>query len=442
MRIILNQNEHNNFEHLLQDLAIQEASKTWGKDLIYERSAIDLRIFLSPFGSISLLYGSRQIGKTASLKLFLSQLKDSEVIVFTDCSIILNKNDLYHHLSGLIPSRDQKCTIVLDEVQAVDQWHLALRTLYGEGKLANCRIWCTGSEARYLLESGERLPGRKGEGREIFARPWSFREYMDFFYPDKVKPFREIDFKTINQNWIIQNTIDLSQEWAQYSHSGGIPKLLGEFHMKKEISDASFRVYQDWILGTWSKLRTSEASLTALSRRLCDSMNSRVSMESLKRGTDILSANTVKTLIDMQEDHFAIHSLHRYDLQKKRHLPAKQRKIYPIDPGIARVWASIGNSLTRLINKNIPALSLDECAFYTQMLRHHPEIEIGYLYSEKSQTEIDFFFKGCAFELKSQGKPTSNQFKLLKEAPQAFFLNRSQVPLMAYLIGEKRGTGF
>ncbi len=438
MKIFLNQNKHNNFNELLQDNAIQQAKLVWGDGMLYERSLIDLRIFQTPFGSISLLYGPRQIGKTATLKLYLSQVKDSGVLIFTDCSVILNRADLYNHLSLLIPSKETNCTIVLDEVQSVEDWHLALRALYGEGKLNHCRVWCTGSEAKYLLESGERLPGRKGEGKTVFARPWSFREYMDFFHPEKVASFKTIDFQTINQNWIKQQSVDWETEWTQYCRSGGFPRPLAELHTKNEISDSTFHIYKDWILGTWSKLRTSEASLISLSRRLTDTLNSRVSMESLKKGTDILSPNTVKTLIDMQEDHFSIHILKRFDIDLDRHLPAKQKKIYPIDPGIARVWGSIGNSITRLCDRTTPPLPLNECAFFTQLLRHDPEIKLGYIYSEKTQSEIDFYFQGCAFELKSRGKPTPNQVKLLKEAPSAFVLNEDQIPIMAYLIGEAR----
>ena len=191
-----------------------------------------------------MLYGPRQIGKTASLKLFLSQVQDSEVLIFTDCSVVLNRSDLYQHLSALIPDRETQCTLVLDEVQSVAEWHLALRALFGEGKLVACRIWCTGSEARYLLESGERLPGRKGEGRQVFARPWSFREYMDFFFSEKVEHYRNIDFRSVNQHWLIQQKVTWGQEWKDFCRSGGFPKLLAEFRNKNEISDSSFRVYQ------------------------------------------------------------------------------------------------------------------------------------------------------------------------------------------------------
>lgn len=437
MRIIFNQNFINDINDLISDPAVYEALSFWGNNDIYEKSSVDLSKFLTPFGSISLLYGPRQIGKTASLKLFLSQLRDSETIIFTDCSTILDRSDLYRHLSGLIVE-GTKTTIVLDEVQEVPAWHLALRTLYSEGKIGNCRIWCTGSEARYLIESGERLPGRRGEGRNLFARPWSFREYMDFFYPTEAEPYRAVNFKHVNQIWLDAQQVDWGRPWQSYLMSGGIPRAVGCTLKRGEIPDHVWRVYIDWILGSWSSQRTAERSLASLAHRLIDTMTSRVGFETLKKGTDIQSANTIKSLLETQEDHFSIRVLPRYDLQKGVHLPSKLKKIYPLDPFIARIWAAIGWNVRRVFKEGLPVLSLDECAFQTQMLRSEEPSEASYLYSEATQSEIDFYFRSCGFELKSNGQPTKKQKEMLRACPQAFVVRKEKLPLMAYLIGEGR----
>ncbi|MFH1830388.1 MAG: ATP-binding protein [Pseudomonadota bacterium] len=394
-----------------------------------------MSLFNTPFGSISLLYGPRQIGKTSSLKLFLHQLKDSDTIIYTDCSTILHKNDLRQHLLELI---GDATTIVLDEVQSVDGWHLALRSLHADGKLTNCRIWCTGSEARHLLESGERLPGRKGEGKMLFARPWSFREYMDFFYGDKSAAFENVNIKHVNQTWLNDQVIDWKKQWNEYLLCGGFPRVVGEYRNKGRIDDAVWRIYVDWILGSWSVLRTPQRSLAAVARRLCETLNSRVSFESIKKGSDIQSANTIRNLLEIQEDHFSIRVLPRFDLQRKRFAPAKQKKIYPIDPFIARVWASIGYDIRRLFEENVPSLSLDECAFLAQMSRWSENIEAAYLYADKSKSEIDFYYDECAFELKSNGSPTKKQYEILNSAPQSFVVQKDVLPLVAYLIGEGR----
>jgi len=435
MRIFYNQKIISDFSVLVDDPAIAEAASYWGKEGVFLKSAIDLRILNSPFGSISLLYGPRQIGKTASLKLFLSRLEDSDTVIFTDCSTILNRADLHDHLSRLIAGRT---TLVLDEVQDVEGWHLALRSLYAEGKLKDCRVWCTGSEARYLLESGERLPGRRGAGRNIFARPWSFREYMDFFHSDLVSPFRTLNFKHVTRAWLHEQKADWRLPWKNYLTCGGIPHAVGCFASKGHIPDSVWAVYTDWILGCWTAVRTPERSLTSVAKRLIETITSRVSYETIKKGTDIQSANTVKTLMDLQEDHFSIRVVPRYDLQKESFLPAKLKKIYPIDPFIARVWAAIGANVRRLYDESVPVISLDECAFASQMLRREENGTAAYLYSDTTKSEVDFFFEGCGFELKSNGTPTPKQKELLLRCPQSFVLTRENLPLMAYLVGEGR----
>lgn len=437
MRIISNSNLLNDSEGLTRDPAIETSQKIWGKKGIYEKSAIPLRIFNTAFGSISLLYGPRQIGKTSSLKLWLSQLQDSETISFLDCSTIINKKDLAEQLSKDI---EGKTSIVLDEVQSVEGWHLALRSLYQEGKLRNVRLWCTGSEARHILESGERLPGRKGEGKVIFARPWSFREYIDIFYPELALNFNKLCFKDITQNWLNTCKHELTNSWQDYLLHGGFPKVLAEKMFKQTISDETFRVYEDWVLGAWSTIRTQEQSLRAVCKRLIETINSRVSFEALKKNTDILSANTVRSLLEIQEDHFSIRVVGRFDPQKDKFLPVKLKKIYAIDPYISRILQAIGNNIRRNYLEQIDLnLNLQESAFSTQFLRHEEVNRPSYLYSDATKAEIDFYFEGTAFELKSNNSPTKGQLQLLTSCKHSLIVNKQNLPLVAYLVGEKRG---
>lgn len=437
MRIIINSNLSNNFKLLVADPGILSSMEIWGQKDVFEKSAIPLSIFETNFGSISLLYGPRQIGKTSSLKLWLSQLKDSETISFIDCSTIIDKKDLAEQLLKDIQG---KTTIVLDEVQSLEDWHLALRSLYQEGRLKETRIWCTGSEARHILESGERLPGRKGDGKVIFARPWSFREYIDFFSPELAEDFKNIQFKDITQHWLNNAKHDLAGRWQDYMLHGGFPKVLAEKKFKETISDETFKVYEDWILGAWSKIRTPEQSLRAVCKRLIETLNSRVSYESLKKNTDILSSNTLRSLLEIQEDHFSIRVIPRFDPQKEKFLPTKLKKIYALDPYIAKVFIAIGNNIRRNYLEQIDlSHNLQESAFSTQFFRYEEVHRPAYLYSDASKAEVDFYFDGVAFELKSNNSPSKSQMQLLKSCKHALLVSRQNLPLVAYLVGEKRG---
>lgn len=438
MNVFLNEKKLNNIRELLDDPGLNRAVRKWSKEGIFEKSAIDLKVFETPFGSINLLYGPRQIGKTSSLKQFVSRLTDSETIIFQDCSTIIDRRDLAQTLGKLIAG---KTTIVLDEVQETSGWHLALRSLHGEGQLKNCRIWCTGSEARHLLESGERLPGRKGSYKSLYARPWSFREFIDFFYPQLGTEIRSIDYRHINQKWLDDCKLDLKTQWNSYLICGGIPAVVSDYIVDGEISDYSWQTYIDWILGTWSKLRTPERSLRETCKRIFKSINSRTSFDALRKSTDIQSANTIKSLLEMQEDHFALRLLTRYSVEQNRFLPAKQKKIYPLDPFIAQVFYLIGEHTLRKFSEKITPQILDrlnETGFLAQMNRYERMPSVGYLYHDKTKSEIDFFFDETGFELKSRGSPTSKQREILKKCTNAFVMRSQYLPIMAYLIGEGR----
>ncbi|MBI4404877.1 MAG: ATP-binding protein [Deltaproteobacteria bacterium] len=282
------------------------------------------------------------------------------------------------------------------------------------------------------------MPGRKGEGLTIFARPWSFREYMDFFYPDETRSLRSFHYKHVTQEWLGAQQVSWRKMWDEYCVTGGFPRAIGEYRREGTVTDMTYKIYVDWILGSWSKLRTPERSLCALAKRLRETLNSRVSYESLKKGTDIQSSNTIRSLMEIQEDRFSVRSMTRFDPHKAKFLPSKLKKIYPLDPFIARVWAAIGDNIRRRYHVSVPAFPLDECAFQTQTLRRAEELPTSYLYSETTKSEIDFFFDGLGFELKSNGKATPKQRELLKCCEQGFVLTKDKIPLMAYLVGEGR----
>jgi predicted AAA+ superfamily ATPase len=177
-----------------------------------------------------------------------------------------------------------------------------------------------------------------------------------------------------------------------------------------------------------------------LARRFIETLNSRVSYESLKKGTDILSANTVKTLIELQEDHFSLRVVPRYDPQRKRFMPAKLKKVFPLDPFIARTWACIGWNIRRKYAASCPAIALDECAFQAQSFRHVDQEELTYLYSDRTKSEVDFCLGDFAFELKARGRPTEKQRELLHTVRRSFSLDGRSIPIVACLLGESRGN--
>ena len=85
---------------------------------------------------------------------------------------------------------------------------------------------------------------------------------------------------------------------------------------------------------------------------------------------------------------------------------------------------------------NISGL-IDECAFAAQLLRYQDQPEVSYLYSDRSKSEVDFYFSDCAFELKSKGNPTPKQRELMQASKHSFTVKQSVLPIVAYVVGDR-----
>jgi predicted AAA+ superfamily ATPase len=164
-----------------------------------------------------------------------------------------------------------------------------------------------------------------------------------------------------------------------------------------------------------------------------------VSYETLRKGTDVQSANTVRKLIEMQEDHFSLKHVTRIDPDTGKSLAAKLRKIYPLDPFVAHVYRLIATKTRRLMFESAAAAEISaEAAFLAQTYEHDPERSVGFLYSDRSHGEVEFFFDGMGFELKSRGSPTKAQSELLRKVRAPFVVTARTLPTVAYLTGSQR----
>ncbi len=175
--IFINNKKINNIIELIIDPSVSEAASIWGKEGMLEKSSINLSVFKTPFGSISLLYGPRQIGKTASLKLFLTQVNDSETIIFTDCSAILDKADLARHLAELIRGKPRLSSMRFRRFPD-GIWRFGLCFQRGNSKIAvsgapgarRAICWKAGNGCRGGAERGR--PSLPAPG--VFGNTWIF----------------------------------------------------------------------------------------------------------------------------------------------------------------------------------------------------------------------------------------------------------------------------
>lgn len=133
-------------------------------------------------GMILVLVGQRRVGKSFILKSFEEWLThnrpDANVLFinkeFDSYSSIVNSEQLYSHAVDNLPA-GQENYLLIDEVQDIEGYERALRSLYAEGR---CQIVVTGSNA-YIFSS-EIATKFAGRYIEIPIRSLGYEEFLTF----------------------------------------------------------------------------------------------------------------------------------------------------------------------------------------------------------------------------------------------------------------------
>lgn len=133
-------------------------------------------------GMILVLAGQRRVGKSFILRHIAGLLKtmrpDSNVLFidkdFDSYSFIKTSEDLYSHAIKELPEGGDNY-LLIDEVQDIEEYHKALRSLYAEER---CQIIVTGSNA-YMFSS-EIATKFSGRYIEIPIRSLGYGEFLRF----------------------------------------------------------------------------------------------------------------------------------------------------------------------------------------------------------------------------------------------------------------------
>lgn len=133
-------------------------------------------------GMMLVLVGQRRVGKSFMLKqlaTWLKQNKPEANVLFIDKDFDSNNfietaDDLYAHAVDKLPA-GQNNYLLIDEVQDIENYEVALRSLYAEDR---CQIIVTGSNA-YVFSS-EIATKFSGRYIEIQVRSLSYLEFLTF----------------------------------------------------------------------------------------------------------------------------------------------------------------------------------------------------------------------------------------------------------------------
>ncbi len=350
-----------------------------------------------------LILGPRQIGKTTYLKLCIRELIKKGVnpkhCLYFVCNLVMTPQEVVD-IVDLFKKSGGKY-VFFDEISFVPNWERAVKQLLEVEALSKgMNLYFTGSTTLELQK--ERFPGRPIKIREFL--PLTFRDFCELMGSESLKRkiSERIKFETIIDETprLLTNQEEIQKLFQQYIACGGFLRAIYELTEKGRISEETYQIYWDWIVGDITRLGLSERTLSAVLKGVVKMYSSSFSLSSLAKEVEIPSHVTVRNYLEILESLYVLRSYWKeYD---KTPFFRKERKVYFIDPFIYHV-ASL--KTLGIIQETTEMPKIVEGIMAELMKRD--KINIKFFRGKK---EIDFVSKNTGIEVKWRENVEANDF--------------------------------
>lgn len=260
---------------------------------------------------IKIITGVRRSGKSVVLEQIMDEVRqNSDNIIFLNFEdrIVTEQIDSWKDIVAYVEQHRKRgfCYVFLDEVQEIDDWQYACKTL----RIRECSVFITGSNSKLL--SGE------------FTRELSGR-YVDF----RIRPFvyKELSEYAGELNKIISV--------ADYLVWGGFPKRVefsSEEEMRRYLNDLDETIVRNDIINRYKIRKANEfkkvANFLLISNARIYSAKSIA--DYMKQKGISCSANTIQKWIEFLNDAYIIDQVKRYSRKAKKELE-QSHKLYNCD---------------------------------------------------------------------------------------------------------------
>lgn len=200
-----------------------------------------------------------------------------------------------HRALELVGATAPLRVILLDEVTATERWQTAVKVLWDEGRIDRDVVVCTGSSAADLAEgAAERLPGRRGAGRDLLVLPQDFASFahaLDGAIP--LGPGLSVAeaLSGDGREALASARVHLPalrRALERYLVFGGLPAAVAEAAAGlPEPSEETQRVLWDSLVKEVQKRGASIPAIEALLERIMRSLGSKLSWSRLAREMDV-----------------------------------------------------------------------------------------------------------------------------------------------------------
>jgi predicted AAA+ superfamily ATPase len=306
--------------------------------------------------AIHTLRGPRQVGKSTDLKLLveraLAEGHEPRSIVYVTLDLI--EGEPHGELADTITrakalaEHEGSSIVLLDEVTGVPRWQTAVKARWDDGTIAEDVVVCTGSSAIDLQKgAAERLPGRRGGGRDYLVLPQTFASFAGAI--DKSIPpspcLTIADIRTPDGEAQLHEARfhgrALEDALALYLKFGGLPAAVAEAATGAlEPSEEVKRILYDSLVKEVQRRGASVPAAHALLERVLRSLGSRTDWSRMAREMDVpltnrrgaTSHHTLRDYIELLAGGYFLFILYFWRAKSDTNSLSNEKKVFFGDP--------------------------------------------------------------------------------------------------------------
>ncbi len=325
---------------------------------------------------IHVLRGPRQVGKSTDLKLLvaraLAEDHGARSIVYLTLDLI--EGQPHAALAETIArakalaNHPGSSIVLLDEVTGVPRWQTAVKALWDDGTIGEDVVLCTGSSAIDLYKgAAERLPGRRGAGRDHLALPQTFAAFARAI-DSSIPPSPRLRIAAIDtpdgQDALHESRLHapaLEHALSLYLQFGGLPAAVAEAATgAAEPSEQVKRVLYDSLVKEVQRRGASIPAAHALLERVLRSLGSRTDWSRMAREMDVPLGNrrggpshhTLRDYIELLAGGYFLFILYFWRSGSQTNSLSNEKKVYFADPLLHTIALEHAPGLAA----NVPAL--------------------------------------------------------------------------------------
>lgn len=298
-------------------------------------------VSLTPF-SLNFVVGPRQAGKTTLMKFAIEKLlaagKTPKSILYARCDEVVDAKQLRETIETFFAYANSKAVFIfLDEITDITGWEKVIKGFVDDGDFERAVVTLSGSNAFQLQKGSELFPGRRGNGRDVFVLPLSFREYLkiaDAGLAEQITPL--VDVERLPPPSEIDRLRVLAPKLQKHLHDylqcGGFPLAVMSYLKDGRVSEAAKEAYLNWIVGDILKNGKSDVIGREILKVILSKAPSPMSWEGIAQETSIKSPPTVASYVELLERLFVVLPIYAVNPDTGAREFAKNKKLHLQDP--------------------------------------------------------------------------------------------------------------